>query len=102
IFPVFRYPLSFPTRRSSDLLLLLLLWVPVVIDKVLNFNTFRIDILKQPFDDSIAPVVYYSLPFLEGAAVLLLIIPKNQKVGFIRSEEHTSELQSRENLVCRL
>src|SRR5690606_41851065 len=23
-------------------------------------------------------------------------------VGFVRSEEHTSELQSRENLVCRL
>ncbi|WP_394343359.1 MauE/DoxX family redox-associated membrane protein [Sphingobacterium alimentarium] len=32
-----------------------------------------------------APVVYYSLPFLEGAAVLLLIIPKYQKVGFILS-----------------
>lgn len=67
------------------ILLLLLLWVPVVIDKVLYFNTFRIDILKQPFDDSIALVVYYSLPFLEGAAVLLLIIPKYQKVGFILS-----------------
>src|SRR5690606_40601976 len=25
-----------------------------------------------------------------------------QMLGFIRSEEHTSELQSRENLVCRL
>src|SRR5690606_41744100 len=26
----------------------------------------------------------------------------NRKNSFIRSEEHTSELQSRENLVCRL
>src|SRR5690606_40595283 len=26
------------------------------------------------------------------------VVPK----GFVRSEEHTSELQSRENLVCRL
>lgn len=67
------------------ILLLLLLWVPVVIDKILNFNTFRIDILNQPFDESIAPVIYYSLPFLEGAAVLSLIIPKYQKVGFILS-----------------
>src|SRR5690606_40975153 len=25
-----------------------------------------------------------------------------QKVGILRSEEHTSELQSRENIVCRL
>src|SRR5690606_40401963 len=25
-----------------------------------------------------------------------------RNIGFIRSEEHTSELQSRENLVCRL
>src|SRR5690606_10665627 len=26
----------------------------------------------------------------------------HQRIGFARSEEHTSELQSRENLVCRL
>src|SRR5690606_40751038 len=27
---------------------------------------------------------------------------QNETAGFLRSEEHTSELQSRENLVCRL
>src|SRR5690606_41187121 len=27
---------------------------------------------------------------------------RHQPVGAVRSEEHTSELQSRENLVCRL
>src|SRR5690606_40170717 len=26
----------------------------------------------------------------------------SQNLGYLRSEEHTSELQSRENLVCRL
>src|SRR5690606_39364968 len=33
-----------------------------------------------------------------------LVIPQVEKkaVGQVRSEEHTSELQSRENLVCRL
>src|SRR5690606_41990560 len=38
-------------------------------------------------------------------ANLLKPIPKGQhqaKRGFFRSEEHTSELQLRENLVCRL
>src|SRR5690606_41998780 len=34
--------------------------------------------------------------FLEGNGPLMLA------VGTLRSEEHTSELQSRENLVCRL
>src|SRR5690606_41757266 len=28
--------------------------------------------------------------------------PLLTQIGFVRSEEHTSELQSRENLVCRL
>src|SRR5690606_40567722 len=36
----------------------------------------------------------------------ILHIPKDfyvtEKVDFLRSEEHTSELQSRENIVCRL
>src|SRR5690606_39631629 len=29
-------------------------------------------------------------------------LPRTSSIGDIRSEEHTSELQSRENLVCRL
>src|SRR2546430_13123658 len=28
--------------------------------------------------------------------------PSNQRAGYYRSEEHTSELQSQSNLVCRL
>src|SRR5690606_39702527 len=34
--------------------------------------------------------------------VLLLVAFAAHSVGLLRSEEHTSELQSRENLVCRL
>src|SRR5690606_40642238 len=30
------------------------------------------------------------------------VMPEFRLVGLLRSEEHTSELQSRENLVCRL
>src|SRR5690606_40004720 len=36
--------------------------------------------------------------FLVTVAALIVVL----LVGFIRSEEHTSELQSRENIVCRL
>src|SRR2546427_1735514 len=37
-------------------------------------------------------------PFVEGGAV----VPKGVNSKSIRSEEHTSELQSQSNLVCRL
>src|SRR5690606_40498060 len=37
-----------------------------------------------------------------GNAVTLYFQPKENFNGAVRSEEHTSELQSRENLVCRL
>src|SRR5690606_39939976 len=41
--------------------------------------------------------------FLQCAALALLLIASVNAAGLLlRSEEHTSELQSRENLVCRL
>src|SRR5690606_42121381 len=80
---------SFPTRRSSDLTRRAappaqpdqLLWhVPDDLDAVvLRHRTKPADTLPKP-----------------GPAG----IPVQRLVG--RSEEHTSELQSRENLVCRL
>src|SRR5690606_39980788 len=33
---------------------------------------------------------------------LITLFKDNHKIATLRSEEHTSELQSRENLVCRL
>src|SRR6266511_2710477 len=43
------------------------------------------------------------LPMLgQGRSPHLLYRPEQIDVGLDRSEEHTSELQSRENLVCRL
>src|SRR5690606_1455386 len=38
----------------------------------------------------------------EGAAALGLSLGRVRFLALLRSEEHTSELQSRENLVCRL
>src|SRR5690606_40130595 len=40
--------------------------------------------------------------FNKGLAFLLAEDYRNARNAFERSEEHTSELQSRENLVCRL
>src|SRR5690606_41181508 len=70
---------SFPTRRSSDLHLVLR----------------PVDDQRQRFD----PVQL--LPGVEGCAGGELPLESRARLR-IRSEEHTSELQSRENLVCRL
>src|SRR5690606_41013934 len=40
------------------------------------------------------------LPYIGGSAKKLMVALL--AISFVRSEEHTSELQSRENLVCRL
>src|SRR5690606_41595213 len=65
---------SFPTRRSSDLLLDRVLGSPGVVFGVLG-----------------AGILYHVIQSMTANAI---------RAG--RSEEHTSELQSRENLVCRL
>src|SRR5690606_41921235 len=66
---------SFPTRRSSDLLMQDIGAQPLLVDAaVLIFG-------EQSGDHD---------------------HEQRERGGHVRSEEHTSELQSRENLVCRL
>src|SRR5207302_10199254 len=81
---------SFPTRRSSDLK-----------------TTLVADFIRKQEH----PYIWYQLDHTDAdAAVFLgyLTFGIQQRVAnfgektFARSEEHTSELQSRENLVCRL
>src|SRR5690606_41413659 len=85
---------SFPTRRSSDLI--------------------HFDVMDNHYvpNLSVGPMVceavrpHVTIPI----DVHLMVSPVDRIVGdfaraganLIRSEEHTSELQSRENLVCRL
>src|SRR5690606_41373709 len=78
-----RVLLSFPTRRSSDLFIQPLR--PATIVEQLRF----LPVSMQKNTDKNARVHWQVMPTLK------------QHVRF-RSEEHTSELQSRENLVCRL
>src|SRR5690606_40924824 len=90
---------SFPTRRSSDLdqkpVKLEVIRTDILEQQIEVVNLFskeleymRIDGFRRPFSHDIAEAVIH----------LDLIYPFESG----RSEEHTSELQSRENLVCRL
>src|SRR5690606_42145871 len=76
---------SFPTRRSSDLTA----ESPMI--TALLFITFAVLML-----------IGTSVGVALGVAGTLSIVLTNLDTNWYRSEEHTSELQSRENLVCRL
>src|SRR5690606_40184568 len=80
-----RYLPSFPTRRSSDLSLC---------NAVRGCSACARRIVSVPASES---PQCFTLP----SAIRSRIVPATSSIG-IRSEEHTSELQSRENLVCRL
>src|SRR5207247_9142229 len=91
-------PHSFPTRRSSDL--------PA--DTQLMSGA---DILVKSLVDHGVEVLFAypggaSMPLHQSltkyADRLRTILPRHEQGGAFRSEEHTSELQSRVDLVCRL
>ena len=66
-------------------LLLLALWIPVTLDKMINFRVFSTGILQQPFNNSLARVLVYTLPVLETLTVILLLLPPLRKWGFALS-----------------
>src|SRR5690606_40849331 len=78
---------SFPTRRSSDLLRTGINAVRSW--KINHFNLFL-------FINIVSGMAGYG--YTRVITCFLLAVTKSVK----RSEEHTSELQSREKLVCRL
>src|SRR5690606_41709961 len=80
--PPHRASHSFPTRRSSDLAFLRDHTVPLLKEIALFYEDF---LIEGP-DGKYEFIPSYS--------------PENTPAN--RSEEHTSELQSRENIVCRL
>src|SRR5690606_41232682 len=102
---LFLYPLalhSFPTRRSSDLLKTSLLSFTLALFHLTGFGqvikgTVRDNETQKPLRYATVSVIGQNLRIItrsDGAFTL--------DVSGARSEEHTSELQSRENLVCRL
>src|SRR5207302_10175636 len=74
---------SFPTRRSSDL------WVAE------KYRALTGGTILEAYGQSEATGATHCVPFPAGG-------PEGSIGKPLRSEEHTSELQSRENLVCRL
>src|SRR5690606_41486353 len=84
---------SFPTRRSSDL---------GIIVYIYNIRDARKDAIAREEGRKKPTLLKGMLDFYDGGFPYFMIIPGLIMLVFIRSEEHTSELQSRENLVCRL
>lgn len=66
-------------------LLLLALWIPVTLDKIINFSVFKTGILRQPFHDSLGMILIYTLPVLEILTIFLLLLPVLRKWGFALS-----------------
>src|SRR5690606_41913238 len=82
---------SFPTRRSSDL----------VIGSGLFVEWFESDEALQ-FGPTLTPWGAVTVTIAHPRVEPTLRIDAQWRGAPPRSEEHTSELQSRENLVCRL
>jgi putative oxidoreductase len=66
-------------------ILLLTLWAPTSLNKILDFESFKQNIYNQPFNINITQVIIYSIPLLEITTVLLIVIPKYRLWGFILS-----------------
>src|SRR5207302_3921768 len=90
-----RDPHSFPTRRSSDL-------VRHAIHASRHVDAVPVNggRLRQVVGEDDAYKVAFAHAQL-WPRYLVVVSPGSRRLAF-RSEEHTSELQSRENLVCRL
>src|SRR5690606_41701272 len=91
---------SFPTRRSSDLIYNIpqtIITSTLTLAYVAAFYRICKSIIagEKVNDD-------YFYFFTKAHFVKVLILAITYTGIAIRSEEHTSELQSRENLVCRL
>src|SRR5690606_41554303 len=90
---------SFPTRRSSDLRRMpLAKFVAYTTLGSLAWNSLFVVagyLLGEQWDAAVEVADYVQYAVI--AAILACVV-----AAFFRSEEHTSELQSRENLVCRL
>lgn len=63
-------------------ILLLLLWIPVALDKLFDFASFRAGIMRQPLADGSGQILVYLLPVLEVAVVVLLLFTRSRRMGF--------------------
>lgn len=66
-------------------LILLSLWIPVTLDKIINFESFKTGLLRQPFSENFTQFLIYALPFVEGLTITLLLLSTLRKWGFVLS-----------------
>src|SRR5690606_40675123 len=102
LYVVSLYLHSFPTRRSSDLDI-----ATQPDGKILfagDFNYYNTNGTKKLFYRLTGGTPGSTLATAQPTKVRTELYPNpsNGNINIRRSEEHTSELQSRENLVCRL
>src|SRR5690606_41598914 len=95
-----RYRPSSPTRRSSDLELI------IITHRLLRSQAERLSAYKNSTGISSQVVllgdIYSSFGYGNPDVTAIRNFLAYHYLHGQRSEEHTSELQSRENLVCRL
>ncbi|PLK45783.1 MauE/DoxX family redox-associated membrane protein [Emticicia sp. TH156] len=72
-------------RLKIIILLLLALWIPVFLDKIIDFTVFKTEILRQPFSDKLGYILIYTLPVLEGLTILFLLMVRMQYYGLLLS-----------------
>src|SRR5205814_8381037 len=87
---------SFPTRRSSDLALEKYTPLMFLIEQAASSKLALANVYERIANVSIDYAV------MESAANDGRVVMGSMDVGWSRSEEHTSELQSLRHLVCRL
>ena len=78
---------------SACILLLLALWIPVTLDKFWDLEGFRRTLIRQPFPDSWAGVLYWLLPILEFLCVVLLVSGSIHRT-------RTSKLKTAQHLIA--
>lgn len=71
--------------------ILLLLWIPVLVHQLVNFDAFRAGLLRQPFSDTLGHVLAYALPVLELLVVLSLVANRSKKLVISTKNEETSQ-----------
>src|SRR5207249_11645646 len=93
---------SFPTRRSSDLrsLFLIVIRSGHSFLRAIPLPSGSVPSCLNPYV-VLNPLLPYFVPSRHWLPVLLLISNTCARASASRSEEHTSELQSRFDLVCR-
>src|SRR5690606_41954262 len=95
-------PLSLPTRRSSDLALPMDLWRSRAIITSAAYKQLFEDGWIRAWDAKLYfnAVEHYMDDTKRPENLVHMDMPGWSTTYGLRSEEHTSELQSRENLVC--